>query len=276
MSEELTHEEKMAALADDDGVVINGQNAIPGVESKDEPPAEPPADDKPARPDHIPEKFWNAETGEVNVEALLKSQRDAEEALRKAQAGKSDDKSDDAADDEPPASATDAVNKASAEWAEKGELSDETYASLEKAGLDRATVDSFIAGQEAIASRLQEAAFSNFEKGKEGFEAARDWAVENLSEGDIKALDAQLTSGDPMVVAAGAKALADRYASEADIEPGVVVKGGVAPSVGEHYKSAAEMTAAMADSRYKTDPAYRKEVEGKIDRAEKAGIDLFS
>src|ERR1700720_209995 len=29
--------------------------------------------DPPARPEHVPEKFWNADKGEVNVDALLKS-----------------------------------------------------------------------------------------------------------------------------------------------------------------------------------------------------------
>lgn len=41
----------------------------------------------PVRPDNVPEKFWNAETGTVNTEALLASYTELEKTRSKPQEG---------------------------------------------------------------------------------------------------------------------------------------------------------------------------------------------
>jgi hypothetical protein len=52
------------------------ENALPpGAESEMEPDAVPP------RPEEVPEKFWDAETGTLRAEALLKSYRELERKL---------------------------------------------------------------------------------------------------------------------------------------------------------------------------------------------------
>lgn len=278
--EQKAHDEKMAKVADENATSISATDNRPGREDQN---ADLTATTKEGdeesqvakRPDDIPEKFWDAEKGEVNVAALLKSQQDAEAALRaknEKPAGKSGDQTP-AADD---AARESVVAAASAEFAEKGELSDDTYGALEKAGLSRDMVDDYIEGQKAIVSNLQSAAFGEFDGSREAYDAAVEWAVENLSEEEIQAIDVQVTSRNPGIVKQGAAALAAKYAANADITPDTTIQGGGNNiNTGAHFKSSAEMQTAMRDPRYKTDPAFRAEVSSKIANAERAGVNLF-
>ena len=221
------------------------------------------------RPDDIPEKFWDAEKGAVNVEALLKAQQDGEAALRKAQQGDNEGNDDGnegkEGDDNTPNQAG-VVEAASAEWAEKGELSDETYKSLEGVGLSREMVNAYIDGQMAVIGNLQAAAYEPFE-GQEGYDKAANWAAENLSEAEIAAIDVQLTSTNPAIVAQGAKALFDRYSKEADIEPSAIRGNANSSTDGSVYHSRAEMIKDMGSARYRTDAGFRREVAEKLRRS---------
>lgn len=283
------HDRKMIEVAE------NGTTSILHRETKDgetsdvidlrsQEPGGDDNNDKPQRPEGIPEKFWNAEKGEVNVEALLKAQQDGERAIRELQANKKpDDKSTKEGDDTGEQEENDQSNqenvvaKASAEWSEKGELSAETYSALEGVGLSKEMVDQYIEGQKAIVASLQNAAYGEFGGTKDNYEKARDWAVENLTEAELEAIDVQITSTNPAIVAQGAKALAAKYNANADLDPNVTIQGGGnAPTSGAYFKSGAEMQAAMSDPRYKKDEAFRAEVAQKIERAEKRGVNLFS
>lgn len=217
------------------------------------------------RPDNVPEKFWDAEKGVVNTDALLKSQQDAEAALRKAQAGDTDETP---ADETPAAESTQAnvVDSASVEFAEKGELSEDTFKKLETVGLSREMVQTYIEGQQAIISNLQEAAYSPFE-GQAGYEAAANWAAENLSEDEIKALDIQLTSNNPAIVKQGAKALLKTFKENADYEPATIRGNANSSTSGAVYRSRAEMIKDMGSSRYRTDAGFRHEVAEKLRRS---------
>lgn len=261
------HDAKMAQLADDQATQLSMKN-------KDEDPVvlepnggEAPAADASVRPDNVPEKFWDAEKGEVNVEALLKSQQDGEAALREGKPEPKDEPKDDAeGDDKVAPESAKVIESASKEFAEKGELSADMYANLEKAGMPKVMVDEYIAGQMAMVERLEGAAaepFGSFD----GYNDAANWAAENLSQEEIAALDVQLTSTNPAIVKQGAAALQSKYAANADITPDTTLTGQGNPSTGSAFKSSAEMQAAMSDPRYKVDAAYRKEVEGKIARS---------
>lgn len=236
------------------------------------------------RPDDVPEKFWNAEKGVINTEALLKSQKDGEAALRANQQKTPEQIAADAAAAKTAADAdgtttpdqSTAVTAASKEFAEKGELTSETYDALAKSGLDRGMVDEYILGQQAIVSGLEGAAFGPFEGSKDDYNKAADWAAANMSDDEITALDIQLQSKNPAIVKQGAIALQAKYAANADVDPNVTIIGdGAANITGSIFRSAAEMKTAMRDPKYKTDSAFRADVAGKIDRAGKAGVDLF-
>lgn len=219
------------------------------------------------RPDNVPEKFWDSEKGVVNTEALLKAQADGESALRQTQQNNETDeeKSKRIAEESAAAesSQSNVVATASAQFAEKGALSAETYDALNTVGLSKDMVDSYIVGQQAQVKGLQDAAYEPFD-GQKGYDAAAQWAAAEFTDDEIKALDVQLTSNNPAIVAKGAEALKSRYAAEADVEPDTIRGDSNAAAAGEAYKSSREMMKDMNSNQYRTSAAFRAKVAEKM------------
>ena len=140
---------------------------------------------KAERPPSVPEKFWNAETGQVNTEALLKSYGELERARSAARpqdipqapamgtepatqatppATEQDPEAKATADAAAAKAAQDAAsaklvadrqaasNDANTDIQRDGKISDATYAKLEGVGYSRAQVDQYVAGLQAQAS----------------------------------------------------------------------------------------------------------------------------
>jgi len=81
---QLSQEERDAQSAEKYRAQLSGS-----VEPLRDPAADPAADDgKPQRPDNIPEKFWDAEKGEVRLDELAKSYAELEKAKSEAPAPK--------------------------------------------------------------------------------------------------------------------------------------------------------------------------------------------
>jgi hypothetical protein len=229
-------------------------------------PAAEPEGGVPARPENVPEKFWDAAKGAVNTEALLKAQADAEAALRRAQNGEPE-VAPEAEPEVAPEAQVNVVENASTEFAEKGELSDGTFAALEKVGLSRDMVNEYIAGQTAIVTQLDNAAFEPFQ-GEDGYKEAINWAADNLTDEEKQALNVQLTSNQAGIVSQGAKALAKIYAENIDVEPSTIRGNSNGSTAGGVYQSSREMMKDMASSKYKTDSAFRREVQEKLARSD--------
>lgn len=265
--DQKAHEEAMVKVATEGAAHIRSTVNAPGGEkvttiiTQQEIDA---AQESGQRPEGIPEKFWDAEAGKVNVAAMLKAQQDAETALR--QGHKEKPPVEPQVDEQATAEAQDnVVATASAEWQEKGELTDATFESLAKVGLSRDMVNEYIAGQQAIVAVVQQSAYGVFDGQPEKYEEAAQWAATNLSDDEIAAIDVQVQSMNPAIVRAGAEALAKAYAEGRDIEPETTLQsGGNTSGTTGGYKSGAEMRADMSNPRYKTDPAFRAEVSAKI------------
>jgi hypothetical protein len=238
------------------------------------PPAEEAAQNQspPQRPDHIPEKFWNADKGEVNVEALAKSYAELEKA--RSSAKPADAKPADAkpaegkpAEGAPDAAAATAVaaagldmGKLETEFAESGKLSDDSIAAFEKVGISRAHIDAYFEGQKALADRVI-AEVHSVAGGEPEFKAMSAWAGANLSDAEIEAFNAAMNGGAAAARLA-VQGLAARYAAENGKQGKVLGGSAGAASVG--YASQAELTRDMRDPKYATDPAYRAKVEQKL------------
>ena len=132
-----------------------------------------------------------------------------------------------------------------------------------------ATVDAYIAGVEA----QRELAFTAA-GGEEAYGEMITWAEKHLTQAEIEAYDKAVTEGRPRDVAEAVRGLAERFRAEGSSEPDLLHGDAAATSV-EGFRSKAELTAAMADPRYKTDSNFRKEVQEKISAAERQGINLF-
>lgn len=252
-------------------------------------PPETPTDaiipDAPVKPDHVPDKFWNSETGEVNYEAWSTAHTELETKFH--QSGKSDEAP--AEDDESSTATTDvaadprqaAIDAANAAYATDRKLSDSHYEALAAQGLTRPMVDNYIAG--VIASqKANDAPAYEAAGGEETYSAMVAWAGEALSDAEIEAYNLQVTSNKPEVVKLAVSAMAKRFQDNAPQE-GVRV-GGLPPSTNSRmFESKAEMTAAMSapnpnvkgKTRYETDAAYRQEVQRKIAASRNAGKNIF-
>jgi len=150
------------------------------------------------------------------------------------------------------------------EYDENGELSNDAYAALEEAGFPRSVVDTWIQGQDALASQMTGEMY-NIVGGQEDYNNMVSWAADTLPESEIDAFNATMTSQNPDMIRLAIQGLNARYRSEA--EPSLLQGGTGAVSSGGRFESNAELTAAMSDPRYSKDPAYRQQVADKLARS---------
>ena len=149
---------------------------------------------------------------------------------------------------------------------ENGELSEDHYAKLEKAGYSREVVDQFMQGQFAVVEG-QRQALLNVAGGEKRANHMFSWAKDNLSDAQIDAYNAKLELGGADAMLA-MESLVQRYEqSGASIGPSTVSGAAASGADGSVYRSTAQVVEAINDPRYKTDPAYRREVQDRIGRS---------
>lgn len=234
-------------------------------------PAAPAAPTVTPRPEHIPEKFWDAAKGVANVDAMAKSYAALEKERSKSVAPPVTPPVAPPADPNAPPATPGAVDYAAitAEFTTNGALSEESYAKLEADGKPRAMVDAFIAGQVAaakVAAYEEQAATTEaftLAGGQDAYTNMVSWAKANLSADDQAAFDDAVTG-----TAASRKqaivALKAQYSAARGSDPKLIAGEG-ASAPGQAFQSRAEVTQAMKDPRYKSDPAYRDAVMRRLD-----------
>ncbi len=204
-----------------------------------------------ARPEWLPEKFESAE-------AMAKAYSELEGKLGQTPTNETTEEAP-----EVPESQEDAVTLATQEFQEKGELSAETYETLSKAGLNKMMVDNYIAGQQAIINQTQ-MEITNEIGGMQEYQKLSNWAAETLSDEDLEAYNATVENGTTSQAKFAIKSLYSQFkaAGSPKIAQGDVNGTGVPP-----FQSRAQVTAAMSDRRYDSDPAYRDEVLKRLARS---------
>lgn len=175
-----------------------------------------------------------------------------------------------AGDDAGEAAAQAAVQNAGLDWtalnseyAEHGKLSDETYASLEAKGLPRSEVDTYIAGKQAQADAFDNAVYGAA-GGATEYTALIEWAKNNLTQDEKVAFNDAVTSGKLATAQLAVEALAGRRAAKRGTPPAGLLNGGGAAAGVQPFKSQQEVTAAMMSKQYKTDEAYRQQVQDRL------------
>lgn len=156
-------------------------------------------------------------------------------------------------------------NALQGEYNEQGGLSDATYDTLAEAGFSKDLVSSWIKGQEALNSSYESSVYESA-GGKEEYAAMTQWASENLSQAEIAAYDRSVDSGDIEMVKLAITGLRSKYQAVEGSDPSLI-GGQSTSSTGGNYSSWSEVTAAMKDTRYETDPAYRQQVANKLNRS---------
>lgn len=245
-----------------------------------------PAESGPQRPDWCPEQFWK--DGSVDNEGLAKSYAslrskmdskpaDTPSAEEAAAAARPDGKIDPAAEataeeTSAPAPVTAAMDAAAAEWAETQELSEDTYASLEAAGLPKQIVDLYLDGLRASSEKML-GEIHSFVGGADAYNSMTQWAAANLSEAEIQAYNEALDN--PALRETAVVGLHAKFSRAIPSEGNLVIPNDGGAVSSDVFQSRDELVAAQKDPRYGTDPAYRKSVMDKLARSQGGGFTAF-
>ena len=159
----------------------------------------------------------------------------------------------------------------------QGEYTPEMVEQLTKAGFSEAAVKSYFAGRSAEAgytskvadiSETQIADIQTKAGGAETYKNIVGWAQQNLSEQSITAFDNVINSGTIDEINFAVAGLKAQYDNANGFEGTMLTGKAPASTSKDVYRSQAELVAAMSDSRYDKDPAYRQDVIEKLDRSD--------
>ena len=156
----------------------------------------------------------------------------------------------------------DALSSASAEYAERGDLTEASYAALEKNGISRELVKTYVNNYK-VSQEANTAAIMNEVGGKDNYGAMTEWASNSLTDGELNAFNRVVESNDPDSAKMAIKGLYARFVSDGG-QPVKLMQGQVAGTGTTPFNSNAQMVEAMKDPRYGKDPAYRSQVEKRI------------
>ena len=147
----------------------------------------------------------------------------------------------------------------------EGTLSDQHFEELNKAGFTRDVVESYLAGIQQKSAVTEQQIYDIKEQygGDAGYANMMDWAGQNLSDAEKGAFTTGINNPNIEVVKLAVEGLHSRFTKATGTEPQLI--GGKTPSTtAEKFESYDQLTRAMQDEKYATDPAYRKMVERKI------------
>lgn len=244
------HDQKMIDLVDKSAQIPSDNLADPQLSSE-------------SRPEWLPEKFKSPEDmakAYSELESKLGGNKPADDATP----------SDKPQVPENPQEALQKqgldMNEFSQEFAQKGELSQESYEKLAKAGFDKNLVDDYIAGQQARAAQF-EGTIKAEVGGDERYGEMVEWAKANLTPAEITAYNNAVSSGNAEQAKLAALGLSAKFGKAVGQEPGRLL-GGQKAGAEDVFESTAQVTKAMADPQYRNDPAYRAKVQAKLARSQ--------
>ena len=215
------------------------------------------------RPQWLPEKFKSAEDMAKAYSELEKKLGQApQEEQAEAEQSEAEVENKEEQVEENTSEAYQAVAEASKEFFENdGQLSEETYAALEKAGLPRDLVDSYAAGQQALL-QSEEAQIQSVANGQ--YDAMAEWANENLPQEEIDAFDEAVTGGTVQQAKLAVQGLYARYQNATGSTP-KLTQGSVSGVSTMPFKSMQELARAQSDPRYRSgDKAYHEEIDRRL------------
>ena len=161
----------------------------------------------------------------------------------------------------------------SKEYEENGSLSEETIEALGEMDSKqlvkeylRLYQENAAETQKAQQAQVDEAAILQSVGGVEAYQELVGWAAENLAAEEINDFNGVVNSGNPVAIKFAVEALKSRRQSVDGYEAPLVT-GRKASVAKDRFRSNAELSRAIADPRYQTDPAYRQDVADKLARS---------
>ena len=210
----------------------------------------------------LQKKLGERSTEETSTET------ETEEPAAEATEGEAEEESS-----EEPSEVYQALESASQEYEEGGELSPDTLEKL--AQLDsKELVEQWVQYVNSSKGDPEPGAMPQEDVdrimgsvgGTDQYQQMVAWAGDALSPDEIAAYDAVVTSGDPNSVYWAVQGLRSKYVESNGYE-GTQVSGNRAVRPEPGFRSQAELARAISDPRYRDDPAYRMDVEQKLARS---------
>ncbi len=165
--------------------------------------------------------------------------------------------------------AVDMISAASQEFAETGEMSQETRDAL--AELDSSELlDAYMSMQQPPAADLSDSDVSELKAsvgGAEAYEQITSWAAGALSEAELEAFNNTVENGSLAQIQMIMAGLNARYQAENGYE-GTQLQGKPPSNSRDVFRSQAEVVEAINDPRYDRDPAYRNDILMKLERSD--------
>ena len=168
------------------------------------------------------------------------------------------------------------ITDASAEYAEKGELSDEMmskFSEMSSKDLVQAYMEMQANAPQAEAAEPVELsdndvnAIKNSVGGEAVYGKVIDWATNNLNETQIQAFDDIVATGNADAIQMMVNGLKSQYDSSNGFE-GQMLSGKAPNNSRDVFRSQQQVVEAIADPRYDRDPGYRNEVLEKLERSD--------
>ncbi|OHB39592.1 MAG: hypothetical protein A2882_16290 [Phenylobacterium sp. RIFCSPHIGHO2_01_FULL_70_10] len=228
---------------------------------------------KPQKPEWVEDKFWDAEKGEVKYEDLAKSYQELQRKLSEKPQGdqKPEGQETPAGDASAVAQALAAAgidfNAVNAEYQEAGDVKPETRAKLE-AAFGKELVDNYFAGlkaQEAQFSATYASEVKGSVGGDEQYAAMIAWARDNVPANEVAEYDRIVQGGDVAAAKMAAQAMFARFNAAGGKEPSLIGGGRTNAVEAVGYPNIQAMARDMGDPRYRTDAAFRAEVDRKVE-----------
>ena len=238
-SENISLEEQAAAMDAKNANRVEDTTAAQTVESD--------------RPDWLPEKFQSPED-------MAKAYEELQSKL--GEVSKEKDSSTKEKAEPNQTVMQEIIDSATNEFIESGELTDKSFKALEEQGLPREIVEAYVAGQRALMENQVNQVKATV-GGEENYNAMAEWAAENLDQSELDAFNEVVESGSINQAQMAVRGLYSQFASAGGKAPNLI-QGNTSGSAVKPFNSAAQVTEAMRDPRYKNDPAYRKTVEDRL------------
>ena len=103
--------------------------------------------------------------------------------------------------------------------------------------------------------------------GDKAYKSMLDWAGDNFAKEEVEMYDGVMESGKPNAIFFAVQALQARYNDSVGSD-GQLLTGRGTQDTDDSFKSQAELVAAMSDSRYDRDPAYRAELMRRLENSD--------
>ena len=202
-------------------------------------------------------------------EELLKAYQELEKLRSKENTEETSEPEETTTEETPEAPTEDnpIFTKAAEEYADGGNISEESIEALSKMDskdLIKSYVDFYSKSQQkAELQQTQVNEIKNIAGGEEGYKELTTWASQNLEKTELEQFNTIANTGNYTAIKFAVEALNSRFRNQEGYEAPMVT-GKAASSNAKPYRSQAELARDIANPLYNSDPAFRSDVEERL------------